>query len=309
MNPITRLILRHVVSGKVKLTPRLLKVLRELDRDQIPGRRPEHLGRSPKDSPDLVSRRDSASEKHLTFVSPLPGRWIRRTGCGVGVALLLAANLAGAASTSDTFAAANNAFARGKYAEAARGYESILQQRGFSAPVLFNLANSQQENHQPGQAILNYSRTALLSPNDPDIAANLNQARNQAGLEQIRPTLVQRIAHGLTMNTWFGLAATALFLLSITLPLIQLRPKARRVISIGGVLAALGLVSALGALGLRTMDLQNAVVVGPEVIATDSPVTVAQPAFQLREGETVTIQQRHGDFVQIQNREGNKGTS
>ena len=173
--------------------------------------------------------------------------------------------------------------------------------------MLFNLANSQQENHQPGQAILNYSRTALLSPNDPDIAANLNQARNQAGLEQIRPTLVQRIAHGLTMNTWFGLAATALFLLSITLPLIQLRPKARRVISIGGVLAALGLVSSLGALGLRTMDLQNAVVVGPEVIATDSPVTVAQPAFQLREGETVTIQQRHGDFVQIQNREGHKG--
>ena len=42
MNAITRLILRHVVSGNVELTPRLLDVLKELDQDQSGGTAPKY---------------------------------------------------------------------------------------------------------------------------------------------------------------------------------------------------------------------------------------------------------------------------
>ena len=48
MKAITRLILRRVVSGNVKLTPRLLQVLKELDQDQSDANKPGDHGTEPK---------------------------------------------------------------------------------------------------------------------------------------------------------------------------------------------------------------------------------------------------------------------
>jgi uncharacterized protein YdbL (DUF1318 family) len=144
MNSITRLILRRVVSGNVKLTPRLFEVLNELDQDQSDTGTPEKTGKRIINAARSSKCEAPAKENRLTFINPLPGRWIRRTECAVGVALLLAIGLAQAASSSAAFETANNDFAQGKYAEAAHGYETIIEQQDYSAPVLFNLANAQQ---------------------------------------------------------------------------------------------------------------------------------------------------------------------
>jgi hypothetical protein len=143
MNSITRLILRRVISGNIALTPHVLKVLKECDQEHPEAGPPKDSGDDPATSKAPSADECPAEEKHLTFVNPLPGRWIRRTECGLGVALLLAASLAHAAFNPATFETANNAFAQGKYAEAARSYESIIAQQGYSAPVLFDLANAQ----------------------------------------------------------------------------------------------------------------------------------------------------------------------
>lgn len=240
-------------------------------------------------------------------MSPLPGRWIRWTECAAGIALLLAASLAHAACNPAALETANNDFAQGKYSAAAQGCECVIAQNGYSASVLFNLANAQQRAGRLGPAILNYERAALLNPDDRDIAANLNFARKQAGLDQAPQTLVQQASKMLTMNTWFGLAAISLFLLAVTLPLKQLRPQARWAINFGGLLAALALLSAVGALGLRGTDLCRAVVTVPEAVAGVSPVTMAQPIFRLRAGEDVTVQKTHETFAVIRNSVGQVG--
>ncbi len=202
---------------------------------------------------------------------------------------------------------ANTAFAQGKYSEAARGYESVLAKKGSSAPVLFNLANAQQRAGQPGPAILNYERAALLAPNDPASAGNLNSARQKAGIAMEQQSPVQTVARMLTLNSWFVLAAAALFLIAIALPLKSLRPPARGPLNFGSVLAALALVGAVGALGLRATDLHRAVVLSPETVAGVSPVSVAQPVFKLRASEVVTLQKTHGNFALIRNQAGHEG--
>ncbi|MEJ0088203.1 MAG: tetratricopeptide repeat protein [Limisphaerales bacterium] len=231
----------------------------------------------------------SVEKQRLIFVSPLPGRWIRQTGCLIVLALLLTAGLVHAASGSSTMDAANDA------------------RQGYSASALFNLANAQQRDGQLGQAILNYERAALLAPNDSDIAANLGAARKKAGLELEHSSPLQVVAQTLTINTWFALAAVTLFLFAVSWPLKLLRPHTRRALNIGSVAAALVLAVAIGALGLRSSELNRAVVVAPEAVAGVSPVTMAAPVFKLRAGEIVRWQKIHGNFALIRNQAGHEG--
>ncbi len=51
---------------------------------------------------------------------------------------------------------------------------------GYSAAGLYNLANSYARAGKPGMAVLNYERARLLSPNDPDVEANLRFVRSSA---------------------------------------------------------------------------------------------------------------------------------
>jgi len=307
MNSITKLILRRVISGHIALTPQVLAALKECDQPHPEAEAPKKSATQPATPPEPSAEAASADKKRLIFVNPLPGRWIRQTACAFVGALLLAVGPADAAVNPAALESANNAFAQGNYAEAVRGYESLLAQQGYSAPVLFNLANAQQRHGQPGPAMLNYERAALLHPNDPDIAANLNYARQQAGLEPEKLSPVLKAVRALTLNTWFALAAAAGFLIAVSLPLKLLRPQARGVLNLGSVIAAFALCVAAGALVLRGLDLRRAVVTVPEAVAGVSPVMMAAPVFKLRAGEVVTAQRAHGDYALIRNHAGHEG--
>src|ERR1700688_1343375 len=52
---------------------------------------------------------------------------------------------------------------------------------GYSAPALYNLANSFARAGKPGLAVLNYERARLLDPKDLDIEANLRHVREASG--------------------------------------------------------------------------------------------------------------------------------
>ena len=84
MNSITRLILRRVLSENLTLTPQVLAVLKECDEQPPPAGRPENSASEPPPPAESSDRDPPPDEKHLTFVNPLPGRWIRQTECGVG---------------------------------------------------------------------------------------------------------------------------------------------------------------------------------------------------------------------------------
>ena len=78
---------------------------------------------------------------------------------------------------------------------------------GYSAAGLYNLANYYVSQGKPGMAVLNYERARLLSPNDPDIDANLRQVRATLRLPAESRSAVDRvvrIASPFTLS-WVGL--------------------------------------------------------------------------------------------------------
>ena len=109
------------------------------------------------------------------------------------VALVFCATgLVRAASLDD----ANRDFAGGQYHAATLGFQAVLAESGYSAPVLFDLGNSYYREGNFPQAILAYQRARWLSPNDPEVTANLQLAQKQAGIADAAPNLrkINRIA-------------------------------------------------------------------------------------------------------------------
>jgi hypothetical protein len=340
-----RLLIAALVSGRVKLTPEVLDVLRKHGQDsdtdetengeplqspQVPDAVPTQGGRdvSPKRpcadgngrlgeaslpneaEPEDSSKPDSPSacsnRRWVMFVSPLPARWVRMCGMTLScLALWLAPP--SVRGQEARFDAANQASAEGKWAEAVRGYEDVIALHGYSAHVLFNLANAQMAEGKLGPAILNYERARWLAPNDPDIAANLALARQKAGVEPESLLRFATAAHSLTWTEWSILATAMLWLLAAALPLRRILPRAVPAITAGAVVAALILLSSLGAVALRWHDLDRAIVTAPNAAARVSPVTVIQPLFALRAGEPVTIKRTHGAFLLIANGQGREG--
>ncbi len=71
---------------------------------------------------------------------------------------------------------ANQYYTNGEYQKAVAVYSQILAQGKESAETYFNLGNAYFKLKDYNQAILNYERAHLLSPNDEDIKFNIRIA-------------------------------------------------------------------------------------------------------------------------------------
>src|ERR1700674_1318996 len=67
-------------------------------------------------------------------------------------------------------------------------------QTGYTASDLYNLGNAYMRQGKPGMAVLNYERANLLSPNDPDIDANLSYVRASSHLPAPPRSTFERLA-------------------------------------------------------------------------------------------------------------------
>ena len=106
-----------------------------------------------------------------------------RRACALIAALALAA-LPMAASAQgpvdlEAMAATNALYEDGRYEQAARSFQQLVD-KGYGDPVLYyNLGNAYFKQGDIGRAILNYLRAERLAPRDDDIRANLDFARSQ----------------------------------------------------------------------------------------------------------------------------------
>jgi tetratricopeptide (TPR) repeat protein len=178
---------------------------------------------------------------------------------------------------------------------------------GYSAAALYNLANSYARADRPGMAILNYERASLLSPDDPDVQANLRLVRASAHLPAETPDDFDRIARIASpfWVSWIGVFG--LTLAGASLIAAQLSSRHRLV---RGAALLLG-VSMIG------LTLSNALAIWPRlhqgvVIAAATPVRVSpvpmgDPLFSLPEGEKVKITAEHDGFALIETRAGRAG--
>jgi hypothetical protein len=177
----------------------------------------------------------------------------------------------------------------------------------FSAPALYNLANSYARAGKPGLAVLNYERASLLEPNDPDIRANLRYVRQAAGLPPEPQTWFDRVAKiaGPQALSWVGL--TGLLIAGAGVLAARAYAKHRTKFAVASIMGV-SLVGATLCNGAALWPIvHGAVVIANNVPARVSPVPMGEPLFVLREAELVRMTARHDSFVLVRTSAGRQG--
>ena len=227
--------------------------------------------------------------------------------------ILLALAGAGKILASDVaadFSAANKFYAEGRFADAAVGYEKILEGGAQSPALLFNYGNAEFKAGRLGKAIAAYRQAELLSPRDSDIRANLAFVRNQVQGAMLRENHWQNWVNTLTLNEGTRLAAGFFWLMFALLAAQQLRPALAPKLWSATRLAVVLAIFSGTVLALQTANHFNvsvAVVTGTEGTARSGPFDDAQSAFTAKDGAELSVLDRRDGWVQVANGAGKIG--
>ena len=147
-----------------------------------------------------------------------------------------------------------------------------------------------------------YRNAERLSPRDPDVRANLQFARDQAGggTSPSRDRWKNWITK-LTLNEWVILASSVVSLWFLFLAARQWKRDWKN--SFRGVLAVLGLVGAFLIVCLiaafRFRPEQSSVVIVREAVVRRGPFDESPSAFTLRDGTEVTVLDKKDDWLRV----------
>src|ERR1035441_7790224 len=191
------------------------------------------------------------------------------------------------ADVASDFSAANELYAKGKFAEAATAYEKILQSGAQSPALLFNCGNAEFKAGHLGKAIAAYRQAELLAPRDAELRANLAFVRNQVQGATLRESRWQNWVSSLTLNEGALITAAFLWLMFVLLAARQIRPAlAPKLHSVTRLAVVLTICSG-AVLALQAANHFNssvAVVTGAETTARSGPFDDAQSAFTPHDG-------------------------
>jgi tetratricopeptide (TPR) repeat protein len=242
-----------------------------------------------------------SSERQFALIK----RKLEPTHVGCYLALLLALVFAGnllAADIATDFSAANKLYAQGKFSDAARAYETILQTGAQSPALFFNAGNAEFKSGHLGKAIAAYQQAVQLSPRDAELRANLAFVRNQVQGATLREGRWQNWVSSLTLDEGALLTAAFFWLMFALLITRQIRPalvpRLRSVTRLAVVLTIFsGAVLALQA--ANHFNSSVAVVTSAEATARSGPFDEAQSAFTTHDGAELSVLDRHGNWVQV----------
>ena len=214
--------------------------------------------------------------------------------------LLLVSGVGAFATDQDAFAKANQAYAEGRYEEAANDYESVISSGTRHANLFYDLGNAKYRVGDFGQAILNYERALALDPRHPEAEANLRLARDEGRALEMRQDWIERYAGFATVKQ-YTIAATAAFWLALFLAVhlwFSTRRSAGRVaLLVLAVLAAGASIFAIYTLENGTRGSALAVVTGKDVEARLATADTAKSVMVLPAGSEVKILSERGDWI------------
>ena len=205
------------------------------------------------------------------------------------------------AKADDDLSAANSTYAGGDYEKAAGLFQKIVDQRGFSAPLCFNLANAEARAGHAGLALLNYERARYLAPADTEIDHNLQLERKKLGLKPNSYRWWEIMFRSIDWSVWMGCIAAGLVLIFLAIvgfsyltvlsartkiPQPVLRTAFRLVLFIGIPLCLL-----LGFIELSTLGfnqrIDGVIVASKSAIVLVSPFDTSDRRGVIAEGEVV----------------------
>jgi tetratricopeptide (TPR) repeat protein len=221
----------------------------------------------------------------------------------------------------DDLDAANHAYTSGSYAEAAHLFQQIIDKRGYSASLCFDLANAEAQVGHTGNALLNYERARYLAPGDIDIDHNLQHARKLAGLDPNSFRWWQVALLSINWTVWLGLMGTCLVVVFLALvgtaylaPLaakLNISQRALRNTLRTLIFVAIPLCLLMGFVELSSIGYGNrieGVIIAPKNATLRlSPFETADVVGVIPEGELVTVEDRHNDYLRIEGRDHHFG--
>lgn len=246
---------------------------------------------------------------------------VRHLVAGLGVAVL-AIGLAAAGcaedpvdrQTAELYRQGNLLYEGGKFTEASRTYERIIERGVRNGHVYYNLGNAYYKQDRIGLAILAYERATRLMPRDGDLHNNLDLAKERT-TDQIAgevPWFGRQALDGVTVNEATVAATSAGFLASLALVgfLLARRPRTRSATGYVLLVSCLVLLMAAGFLGIKIYDglvNEEAIVLRPTAVVRTGPDVSSEPVFTLHEGAKVRMVEHRDDWLRIRLPDGKNG--
>lgn len=231
------------------------------------------------------------------------------------LALLVGAGLvltAGARADAAAVDAANQLYATGHYAEAAKIYEQEIARGVQDSTLYYNLGNAYFQQGDLGRAVLNMERAAQLNPRDADIQANLALFRAETveifAAEPSGPlSLLAGLTGWLTFNETAMLVLGFWFLLGFILlagrSLDSRNSKMRSMAKFTAVLVVVLLFISGISLASRSFLEQTqpaGIVVAPTVAVSSGPGSNLITDLNLAGGTEVNLIEQQGEWVRLE---------
>lgn len=216
--------------------------------------------------------------------------------------------------TAELYRQGNLLYEGGKFTEAGRTYERIIERGVRNGHVYYNLGNAYYKQDRIGLAILAYERANRLMPRDGDLHNNLDLAKDRTS-DQIAGEVQwfgRQALDGVTVNEATVAATSAGFLASLTLVgfLLARRPRARSATGYALLVSCLVLLMAAGFLGIKIYDSlvnEEAIVLKPTAVVRTGPDASSEPVFTLHEGAKVQLVEHRDDWLRIRLPDGKNG--
>ena len=228
-----------------------------------------------------------------------------------GLALWAASALhAQSAGDAEAMAASNELYDSGRFVEAARVYQQLVDQGHRNGALYYNLGNAYYKQGDVGRAILNYRRAKREAPRDADVRANLELARGETidlidrDERTALPRFLVAIQSRLTLNE-LATASLVLWALVVSLLLAALYAGPgvlRRVALYSTVIAGVLLVMGAGSLAGRAYEDSSrryVVVVAEEVNVISGPGPQYVTEFTLHSGAEGQLIERRGSWARV----------
>ena len=126
----------------------------------------------------------------------------------------------------------DSAYSQGRYDDAIRIYETVIENYGCSADIYYNLGNAYYRNNMIGKAVLNYERALRMDPADKDTKANLEFVQTRTKdevVEQYELFIVawfKAVVNSLGITVWAVMAVIAFIVMLLSLLLFFFNSRA-----------------------------------------------------------------------------------
>ncbi len=214
--------------------------------------------------------------------------------------------------------AANELYAQGNYASAAKQYEAIIAENSVAPEIYYNLGNAYYKMNETGRSILNYERALRLSPNYADAKHNLELAKLKIvdNIPQHESFFLLRWLENFiklfSSNQWLFVSG-GLFVLALLLVFVFMFGSSHGMRKSSFYLAViLFLISLLFFVfsGIRKNQFEkrdSAVVMVGVVVVKSSPDKRGTDLFQLHEGTKIKIKSSLSEWTEVEVGNGNIG--